>query len=108
MEERVYFVCPNCRYDIYFPTEEVEAHLSTVRIGKVGRVVRQLSAKQGPYYDRWKAAMEARGEQKRCKDCLAYGPDGAPPETQYCGYKGQFVNPGRFACKMFRECTRGY
>lgn len=107
MENRVYFVCPSCRSDIYFFKEEVEAHLLEVGVREALVNAHQLHVKRGPYYDRWKAAMEARGEQKRCKDCSAYGPQGAPPETQYCGITGQFVNPGRFACRMFREYPRG-
>jgi len=73
-----------------------------VKDGEYLRAARQLQMKQGPIYDRWKVAMEARGEQKRCKECRAFGPKGAPRGTTYCGFAGWLVNPGQFACRWFR------
>lgn len=74
--------------------------------GKYLRAALQLMMKQGPAYDRWKAAMDTRGEQKRCGDCLAFNPNEPEPPYNFCGFKGREVNSGRFACKMFLPFTR--
>lgn len=69
--------------------------------GKYLRAARQLMMKQGPIYDRWKAAMDVRGEQKRCKDCKWF----AQWVFGWCGLGRERlrrrVNPGQFACKRF-------
>ena len=74
-----------------------------VEDGKYLRAARELQMKQGPSYDRWKAAMEARGEQKRCMECVHFY-DGRfnpryPITGMSCGRADRYG--GEFACRHF-------
>ena len=75
--------------------------------GKYLRAARELQMKQGPAYDRWKVAMEARGEQKRCKECWWIG---GGKRNWHCERKGRWrkvVTPGQYACKWFKPWVEG-
>lgn len=103
METELLWVrCPVCKKKVGFDVIALEEMLKKARVGRVGRVVHQLSTKKGPFYDRWLAAMEARGDQKRCKDC--HWVDHLLPyikgEHPRCWCKPRY--PGQFACKFFK------
>ncbi len=102
MEEEVEIICSYCSTKLYLSIPTLEEKIREAKIGRVGRVAHQLSAKHGPYYDRWKAAMEARGEQKRCRDCKGYDAPGVRPVwySQTCKERGHKL--GEFACRRFR------
>ena len=98
--------CPHCEASHYLSISFVKGMIKATKIGKVGEVAQQLKEKRGPFYERWKVAMELRGAQKRCKTCLGFEPDDPVFFSNLCGYTGEKVNPGQFACKKYIRFDR--
>lgn len=101
MLDQIEIVCPTCRETFMLPIEFVKETITMRRFVKVVEVARQLHEKRGPFYDRWLAAMEVRGEQKRCKDCDDLDEDEV---GFYCRIEEDETinrNPGAFVCSEF-------
>jgi len=106
MIAHVPLVCPYCRKKFNVSEAFIRGLLSTMKMNKVLEVARQMEEKRGPFYERWKVAMELRGAQKRCKTCLGFEPDDPVFFSNLCGYTGEKVNPGQFACKKYIRFDR--
>jgi len=104
--EVLYLTCPDCCEVFYLPIVEIEKAIKVERIKKCIEVVEQLQAKEGYYYEKWKAAMEKRGKLRRCRDCeyISYHTTSPPPFA--CNYRWRPVRPQNFACRHFQELSR--
>lgn len=100
-EEFLHLQCPFCEENFGIPFEVVRQEMRHAKFVKVVTVARQLHEHRGPFYEKWKAAMEARGEQKRCKECVHFNQIKFGGRYMGMKCKDALYTGGEFACSRF-------
>lgn len=104
MEIRKITQCPECGSVLFFNESWLEDAVREVRVGKMNMVIDNMLYKRGPFYEKWKTAMEARGKQKRCGECFYFDSDGYNPRHPMTALSCRrwLHHRGEFACKHFK------
>lgn len=97
--DTLFLRCKKCDGVSHYTVKFIEGMIRGVKQTKVLEVAQQMHDKRGPFYDKWKAAMDLRGEQMRCSDCMSHIVAQLTYPDNYCIYKLKVVNPSWYACK---------